>query len=327
VAFIESTTLSGMAIEFREVSAPPLERFSAAAPDGAVIGIIGETGAGQGVLLRLAAGFERPVAGQVRVTAPARLLGPADPLELDGALLLLDHALAQRDALERARATVAIERLRRAGSTGVLVSNEEELLAQLCDEVWWLDQGRLAGRGDPREVLARYRRHVARRLVAWGAGEPAPLAPALRRGDGRARILSLETLDENVRPTQVWHSGRPVSVAVKVRFERAVADPVVGIMIRTRIGFEVYGTNTELEGLPLGPCQAGETLRVTFCFPCDLCPREYTLTAASHDPDGVWHDWLEDAVAFTVADERYTAGVANLRARVSVERTNQPETP
>jgi lipopolysaccharide transport system ATP-binding protein len=53
---------------------------------------------------------------------------------------------------------------------------------------------------------------------------------------------------------------------------------------------------------------------------CDLCPQEYTLTAASHDPDGVWHDWIEDAVAFTVADSRYTAGVANLRATVTSRR-------
>jgi lipopolysaccharide transport system ATP-binding protein len=62
---------------------------------------------------------------------------------------------------------------------------------------------------------------------------------------------------------------------------------------------------------------AGETREICFTFPCDLCPGEYTLTAASHDPDGVWHDWLEDAVAFAVSDDRYTAGVANLRARVT----------
>jgi lipopolysaccharide transport system ATP-binding protein len=111
-----------------------------------------------------------------------------------------------------------------------------------------------------------------------------------------------------------------VSVRVVVRFERPVADPVVGILIRTRIGFEVYGTNTELEGLRLGPCQAGETLQLEFAFRCDLCPRQYTLTAASHDPDGVWHDWLEDAVAFAVVDTRHTAGVANLRAKVSAEK-------
>jgi lipopolysaccharide transport system ATP-binding protein len=41
---------------------------------------------------------------------------------------------------------------------------------------------------------------------------------------------------------------------------------------------------------------------------------------ASHDPDGVWHDWLEDALPFSVADSRYSAGVANLRATVTFTR-------
>jgi len=105
-----------------------------------------------------------------------------------------------------------------------------------------------------------------------------------------------------------------------VRYEEPAEDPVVGVMIRTRIGFEVYGTNTELEKLTLGPVQAGDTLEVKFQFKVDLCPTEFTLTAASHDPDGVWHDWLEDALAFAVTDSRYTAGVANLRAKVSFNR-------
>ncbi len=92
------------------------------------------------------------------------------------------------------------------------------------------------------------------------------------------------------------------------------------MMIRTRIGLNVYGTNTELEKLRLGPCEAGATLEIAFGFRCELCPQEYTLTVASHDPDGVWHDWLEDALAFSVSDTRYTAGVANLRATASVRR-------
>ena len=83
---------------------------------------------------------------------------------------------------------------------------------------------------------------------------------------------------------------------------------------------EVYGTNTELEKLRLGPCAAGEIREVTFAFKCELCPQEYSLTVASHDPDGVWHDWLEDAVAVAVHDTRYTAGVANLRAVATFRR-------
>ena len=52
----------------------------------------------------------------------------------------------------------------------------------------------------------------------------------------------------------------------------------------------------------------GRYAEISFAFRAELCPGDYTLTAASHDPDGVWHDWLEDAVAFSVTDERYTAG-------------------
>ena len=133
-------------------------------------------------------------------------------------------------------------------------------------------------------------------------------------------MLRIETLGENGRPTMVWRSGELATVKVAVRYRDAVDDPVVGIMIRTCVGLNVYGTNTELERLKLGPCAAGDTLEIVFAFRCDLCPREYTLTVASHDPDGVWHDWLEDAVPFAVSAARYSAGVANLRATVSFQR-------
>jgi lipopolysaccharide transport system ATP-binding protein len=233
---------------------------------------------------------------------------------------LLDHALAMRDAVTLARASMDLLRLRRRGGTALVLSHDEPLLAELADEIWWLEGGRLAARGDPREVLDRYRRHVAERLRTMGQGATAVLSPPLVRGAGRAELVSIETLDSGRQPSMTWRSGEPAGVAVTVRYREAVESPVIGIMIRTRIGFEVYGTNTELEGVRLGPCAANETLRVVFEFRCDLCPREYTLTAASHDPDGVLHEWLDDAVAFTVVDSRFTAGVANLRARVSEER-------
>ena len=296
-----------MALAFRRVTCEPLQNFDAAVPDGVVIGIIGENGSGKGRLLRLAAGIELPASGSVE------RLG-AEPVVLFG------ETLASQDALEREKVAMAFDGLRRAGKSVFLISHEEGLLRRLADEVWWLHAGRLAGRGDPEEVLTAYRKHIAERLRAWGETSPMPLAPRWRRGDGRAEILGVETIGENGAPTAVWRSGELAVVKVRVCFRDAVADPVIGIMIRTRIGLNVYGTNTELEKLKLGPCAAGDIRELTYAFRCELCPENYTLTVASHDPDGVWHDWLEDAVSFAVSGERYTAGVANLRATVSVER-------
>jgi homopolymeric O-antigen transport system ATP-binding protein len=313
-----------MPVEFRKVSCPPIAAIDISAPDGVAIGVIGEDGSGTSTLLRLAAGIEPPRSGAVAVGTRRRFLGPADPLNFSPVdTLLLDHTLALHDRLVRARAITSIDRLRQAGTTILFTTHEEELLLELADEVWWLGQGRLIGRGDPAEALDAYRKHIAERVRAWGQSIQTPLTPRLRRGDGRAQILGVEIDGQDGKPTGVLRSGEAAVVRVSVRFQQAVAEPVVGILIRSRIGLNVYGTNTELERLKFGPCALGDALRLNFSFRCDLCPQEYTLTVASHDPNGVWHDWLEDAVSFSVTDPRHTAGVANLRAQVSIERLPQ----
>jgi homopolymeric O-antigen transport system ATP-binding protein len=318
---VSSVILSSMPLEFRGVSFPPLHDLTVSAPNGAVIGIVGEDAAGQRALLRLAAGIDHPSTGQVICAGEKRYVGLTDSPEWSRVdLLAIEHSLALRDAFQRAQAAVEIGRLRDAGATVLIVSHELELLQTLCDEVWWLESGSLIQRGDPREVLDFYRKQVAQKFRAWGETLASPMRPSLRRGDGRAEILSLETFGSTGKSTMVWQSGEEVTVRIQVRYKEPVHDPVIGILIRTRIGLEVYGTNTELENVQAGRCSSGDRLEIQFRFRCDLCPGEYTLTAASHDRDGAAHDWLDDAVAFVVADSRYTAGVANLKAKVEVKR-------
>ena len=220
------------------------------------------------------------------------------------------YTLDAADPLQRLQSALSFESLRRSGKSVMLASHDVSLLSWLADEVWWMHQGQVKAKGDPAEVLGQYATHTAQRLRA---AEAPVLPPPMRRGDGRAELIELNA------PSTLM-SGDNAEISVRVRFHADVADPVVGIMIRTRIGMEVYGTNTELEGTPFGPCKAGEVVQVKFAFRCDLCPGIYTITAASHDPDGVWHDWREDAVGFTVASARYVAGVANLRATVTCSR-------
>ena len=232
---------------------------------------------------------------------------------------ILIHPFATADGVTKARGISRLVEQRRAGATFVIVTFDEALLAGCADEIWWVRDGALIARGDPAEVLPLYRRYVARSLRAAGEGEVAQVAPSLRDGDGRAALEAIELIGESGQPATVWRSGETVSIQVVVRYRARVEDPVVGILIRTRVGLNVYGTNTELEQIRCGPVEAGDVLRVTCRFKCELCPGDYTVTAASHDPDGVWHAWQEDAVAFAVADSRYTAGVAKLRGKMVVE--------
>src|SRR4051812_13857853 len=139
-----------MSIEFRNVVSYPLNGFTANAPSGAIIGVIGEKGSGVSELLKLAAGVLEPTSGEVKAGPERRYVGPSDTLNLaPSAVIALDQALATQDAVVRVRALTGLDRLRRAGSTILLASHEYTLLELVCDEIWWLDAGSLSSKGDP----------------------------------------------------------------------------------------------------------------------------------------------------------------------------------
>ncbi|HKD09738.1 MAG TPA: Wzt carbohydrate-binding domain-containing protein [Bryobacteraceae bacterium] len=277
------------------------ESPSLTAAPGSIVGVIAESG------------------GVPRDRGGARHIGPDEPLPEQPGDFILRFPFSRSCAVDRARGISRLLDLRRAGGTFVLITHDEPLLEGCADEIWWLRDGALVARGEPLDVLDRYRAHIAKALRAAGADVRAEIALQRREGDGRAVLEGIDLLDEAGTASTVFRSGEPMSIRARFRYHENVPAPVIGIMIRTRIGLNVYGTNTELEKIDAGPVSAGDFLIATFRFVCDLCPGDYTVTVASHDPDGLWHDWREDAVAFAVADERYTAGVANLRARVTVE--------
>ncbi len=246
-----------MSIEFHSVHAAPLAGLTAVAPSGAIIGVIGEKGSGVEQLLKLASGTAQPERGEIVAPKECRYVAPGETLNLaPAAVVALDQALALQDAIVRARTLTALDRLRRSGATILLASHEDRLLESLCDEVWWLDGGQLAAKGDPKETLNKYRRFVAERVRNWGETIAPRMAPSVRRGDGRAEVIAIETMGAGGKPSIVFKSGEMVTVRATVRFHEAVENPVLGMLIRTQIGFEVYGTNTGLEGVKLGPCTA-----------------------------------------------------------------------
>jgi hypothetical protein len=273
----------------------------AVAPDRSIVAVILESG-------------ELFAPGAVHVR-------PDDPIPHEPGDYIVEHPLAKADAVTRSLAISRMVSLRRNGSTFVLITHDEPLMERCADEVWWIREGKLLTRGDPAQVLPLYRHHVSKQVRDAGEGATQQLMPTMRAGDGRAELASIEVIGGRGAVSTVIASGEQMTIRVGVAFRGDVDDPVVGILIRTRVGLNVYGTNTELEGIRLGPVDAGDALTIDYVFRCELCPGDYTVTAASHDPDGVWHDWQDEAVAFAVTDGRYTAGVANLRARVTFKRS------
>jgi lipopolysaccharide transport system ATP-binding protein len=176
--------------------------------------------------------------------------------------------------------------------------------------------------GEPKHVIDKYIGVVLERQKAYEQRDRR-IHPAAtyRHGDGSSEILDVTLLDENGRPCGIVSSGERVTIRVRTVFRLRRVEPMVGILIRNRIGMEIYGTNTRIEQVDLGAFEPGEELDIDFQFECWLTPQQYTVTVATQYPDGSSHDWLDDVISFEVLSRRQAAGVTDLRAHIQWRKT------
>jgi ABC-type polysaccharide/polyol phosphate transport system ATPase subunit len=239
----------------------------------------------------------------------------ATAIHVDPEVLIVDEALAVGDAVFANRCIRKFEELRERGVTVLFVSHDLGLVKQLSNRAILLLNGRIEAQGSPNDVINRYIGLVLEKQAPLSRKDGS-IRASFRHGDASSEVSSVEILNAAGTPITSVHAGECITVRVRSRFHKALANPMVGILIRTRIGMDVYGTNTRIEKLDLGDFKAGDELEVDFQMECWLTPQTYTLTAATQNADGTSHDWLDDAIAFDVVDTRVAAGVANLKAQV-----------
>ena len=236
----------------------------------------------------------------------------ATAIHVEPEILIVDEALAVGDAIFASRCVQKFEELKQRGVTVLFVSHDLGLVKRLAHRAILLVNGRIEAEGNPKDVVNRYVGLVVERQKRPPENGEARLASSFRHGDGASEIATVELLNQAGEPVAVAMSGEPLTVRVVARFLQDVADPIVGVLIRNRLGIDVFGTNTRVERKELGEFRAGERIEVDFRFDCLLTQQEYTITAATQHWDGSSQDWLDDVLSFRVVDSRAAAGVASL---------------
>jgi lipopolysaccharide transport system ATP-binding protein len=242
-------------------------------------------------------------------------------IHVDPEILIVDEALAVGDAIFANRCIKKFEELRQRKVTVLFVSHDLGLVKRLSDRAALMVDGHLAAYGSPSEVVNRY---VGLVLERQNGAQPvktdAAAGTGYRHGDGASRILDVDLVDANSNSTRNLEPGEPITIRVRARAAKTLEDPVVGVLIRNRLGIDVYGTNTRIEGVDLGNVGPGETFEVEFTFDCLLTRQDYTLTVATQYREGFSQDWMDDVIAFSVVDSRDVAGLANFKTRVNWRR-------
>ena len=247
-------------------------------------------------------------------------------IHVEPEILIVDEALAVGDAAFANRCIRKFHELRERRVTVLFVSHDLGLVKQLAHRALFLSNGSVQAHGDPKTVVDQYIGSVLARQSSFQLpSHEGALSASQRHGDRASEIVMVNLMDSRGEICTAIESGAPIVIHIDARFHRAQKDPMVGLLIRNRIGIEVYGTNTLIDGAPLGQFSAGDELSVEFRLECWLTPQQYSLTVATQNPDGTSQDWLDDAVVFDVLSHRHAAGVADLRAAVRWSKSRRQD--
>lgn len=244
-------------------------------------------------------------------------------IHVDPEILIVDEALSVGDAMFGARCVRKFEELKDRGVTVLFVSHDLGLVKRLADRAVLLMHGRVEDDGMPNRVVNHYVGLVhewQNRQIGLPAAEKAESEKGFRHGDRTSRIEKVELVDEHGETRSAFTVGEAMTIRLRARFDRSCAEPMVGVLIRNRLGIDVFGTNTRAEGHKLGSFESGEWIEASFTIPCLFTQQEYTLTVAVQHGDGASQDWLDEALSFAVLEDRATAGIASLPVKLEIRR-------
>jgi lipopolysaccharide transport system ATP-binding protein len=263
-------------------------------------------------------------------------------ISVDPDLLVVDEALAVGDAAFQRKCIRRIGELTDAGVTLLFVSHDTETVKRICSRSLYLKNGQMRLLGNAKDVCIEYERDLfgasrstpASNTVAIPEPKKSKLSfdPELRvsaeksYGDGRASIESIAIVDGSGEHVNVIPNGAEFVVAYAVKFIDTVTKPVFGMMVTTREGVCVFGTNTTDQESSNREFVANDELRISFKLTNNLGPGIYYLTCGIHSkdhPDGlVYIHRRMDAYLFrslAPEDGPLSLGLAHLSPSIDVE--------
>ncbi len=248
---------------------------------------------------------------------------------VDADILIIDEALAVGDAVFVQKCMRFIRDFKQQG-TLLFVSHDMAAVQNLCDRAVWLDAGRVQQIGPAKDVAESYLQYALQQ-VAGDEVVLQSLAPETETKGwetGVAKIKSV-TLINRDHPTQTFfEGGERVSMRIEVQATQALDKPIIGFLLRDRLGQDLFGENTlriaQLEN-SISPILAGESATAVFDFTLPYLPNgQYAVACSIADGDlhdNTQHHFIHDALIVTVSSSQARWGLVGIACeQIRLER-------
>ncbi|HUR48096.1 MAG TPA: ABC transporter ATP-binding protein [Acidimicrobiales bacterium] len=204
-------------------------------------------------------------------------LGFAVAINVDPDVLLVDEVLAVGDEEFQRRCEQKFADLRASGRTIVIVSHAMGTMRNICDQLAWLNQGRLRDVGEPGNVVDEYVEEVHA-----AAGPPPDPEGGARWGSGEISIDAVELVDNAGGVRETTRTGDSVRLRLHYTAHKRVERPVFGVGVHRLDGIHITGPNTKQADLRLDAIDGSGHVDLVLDRLL-LLPGTYDLSAAAYD--------------------------------------------
>ena len=179
-------------------------------------------------------------------------LGFATAVAIKPTILIVDEIIAVGDEEFQRKCFDLMRELRDKGTTIALVTHSLSLATEMCDEIVWLDHGRVQMVGSADKVVSAYLTAVNEkeaRKRSEEAGEfPEDDQYKMNQGTGECRMTRVEVLDDDGAALPFISYGRPATLRIHVRAREELHDVELGLGFTTDGGVTVAGPNSRAAG-------------------------------------------------------------------------------
>ena len=243
-------------------------------------------------------------------------------------ILVVDEALSVGDARFQQKCMARIRKFCRSG-TVIFVSHDMAAVTELCSRVLWIESGQIKMDGLPKIVAEKYFQFMyegdgglersALKSYADSAADFdmngfSPIGSDIRQfGDHRVTIEGVRLVSRGSNEGVVY-AGSVCEIGVALYAHKDIANPIVGFIVKDRLGREILGDNTLLIRKELPSLLSGQRYVITFRIDAwpNLLEGEYSLTVAVSDgtlDDHVLCHCLHDALIFKNVPIRVPGGI------------------
>lgn len=242
-------------------------------------------------------------------------------------IFIVDEALSVGDAYFSNKCIQRIRSFKEQGTTLLFVSHDPGSVKSLCNRALLIDQGILIRDGAPDDVLDYYNAIIAKKSkdeeIKQVENEFG--RTSTRSGSGDAYILNVDMFDEGGKPIRVFQVGDVAQIRCNIVCKVYLENLTVGILIRDRLGNDVFGTNTYHLKVGKQHYEAGENLEFVFTLPLNLGSGNYSLSAAIHSYETHLennYDWWDQCLIFQVIPNNSFSfiGLSALPVQAEIQR-------